>query len=158
MTTPKHCPHCGCAFDQHSTPQRNRYFAVIRALYMHWPERHLITGAAIEFQPEDETHLRKWLQVKAGYKTVTTVEVPSADPAITKLVMLATESIIKAAGGYAFIRPHGDGLAVFTSRSIKVHALSGKEFTRLNDAVAEVIANETGHDPEQLLRETERAA
>ena len=160
MTKPlQSCPHCGCELAKiRSAPQHRRYFAVIRALYMHWPERHLETGWAIDFRPESEDQLRKWLQIKAGYFTITSIEVPSDDRAIIKLAMLAAEGVAKAAKDYILIQPNAGGLTCFTSKSISYNALGHSEFTKLAQAVEEVIVIETGHDPSRLLRETERAA
>lgn len=153
------CPHCGCKIDgktkPRSSPQLRRFFAMLRAMYRHWPED-------AEFQPESEEALRKWALIKAGHKDTTDVAVPFADdqPGLTRLVAVSVEACVRGAGGYAFIRPHPDGglLRVFKAKSIAFDKLGQAEFNALNDAVETVYARETGLDPETVLRENERAA
>jgi hypothetical protein len=153
------CPHCGCKIDgktkPRSAPQLRRFFAVLRAMFSHWPE-------TAEFQPESEEALRKWALIKAGHKDTTDVAVPFADdqPGLTRLVAVSVEACVRGAGGYAFIRPHPDGglLRVFKAKSIAFDKLGQAEFNALNDAVETVYARETGLDPETVLRENERAA
>jgi hypothetical protein len=143
------CTHC----NKRSPEDHRRFFGVIRAAFHHWPEAH-------EFQPDSEEHLRKWLLIKAGYRDVTTIPVEYADaqPAMLQLVVLTVEAAMKAAGGYAFVRPHGVGLAIFAAKSIKWDTLSQKKFNIVRDAVESVIKAETGLEPDDILKETERAA
>jgi len=154
------CPNCGFVLDGHASrsPQdHRRFFAVIRATYTHWPESH-------EFDPDNAEHLRKWLLCKAGFRDVTTIpvdfpiELAKEHPALMKLVMLAVEAAIKAAKGYAFPRIHGDCIAVFSAKSIQWDKIDQKEFNKVREAVEEVIEAETGLKPDQLLKETEKAA
>lgn len=151
------CPSCGFVMDQHakgrSLPDHRRFFGVIRAAYHHWPEAH-------EFQPDSAEHLRAWLLCKAGYRDVTSIPVEFAEdqPALLRLVALAAEGAVKAAKGYAFIRPHGAGLAVFSAKSIAWDKLKQSQFHEIRDAVEHVIEAETGLKPDDLLRETEAAA
>ena len=156
MTT---CPHCGCSIDGKSKPrsldQLRRFFAMLRAMKAHWPE-------SAEFQPDDTEHLRKWALIKAGHRETTDVPVSWAEdqPGLTKLASLAIEAALKAAGAYAFIRPHPEGglVRVFKAKSIAFHKLSQAEFNKLNDEVEAVYASETGLDPETVLKESESAA
>lgn len=156
MTT---CPHCGCKIDAKTKPrsldQMRRFFAVLRAMFSHWPETS-------EFTPESEEHLRKWVLIKAGHRETTDVPVSFAEdqPGLTKLTALAIEGALKAAGAYAFIRPHPEGglVRVFKAKSIAFDKLGQAEFNALNDAVETVYAQETGLDPEQVLKESEKAA
>ena len=74
MTKHAHCPSCGVdlaepqkKWKRRSVPQHRRYFALVRAAYYHWPEKH-------ELKPQSEEHLRKWLQAKAGHRVVETVD------------------------------------------------------------------------------------
>lgn len=154
------CPHCGC--DNHpekgkprSVEQLRRFFGMLRAMYRHWPE-------AAEFQPESEEHLRKWALIKAKHSETVDVAVPFAEeqPGLTRLVAIAVEACVRGAGGFAFIRPHPEGglLRVFKAKSIAFDKLGQAEFNALNDSVETVYATETGLDPEQVLRENERAA
>ena len=154
------CPHCGCGLDPEkgkprSVAQLRRFFAVLRAMKSHWPE-------AAEFQPESEEHLRKWVVCKAGYRESTDVAVPYAEdqPSITRLAAMAIEQAIKAAGAFAFVRPHPDGglVRVYKAKSIAFPAMGPAEFSKLNDEVEAVYKAETGLDPDQVLKEEEHAA
>lgn len=149
------CPTCGLQRTRapRSPDDHRRFFAVINAAYHHWPEGH-------EFEPDNVSHLRKWLLCKAGYRDVTTIPVDYAEdqPGMMKLVTLTVEGAVKAAGGYAFVRPHGAGLAVFKARSIAWDKIGQKEFNVLRDAVEEIITAEIGMAAAELLRQTETAA
>jgi hypothetical protein len=150
MSHIKLCDHCPTKGGR-SLPQHRRYFALIKAAHMHWPETH-------EFQPDNEDHLRKWLQCKAGHYSTTRIEVPSADPAIMTLARLAAESAVKAAGGTAWIKPVEHTLIVFTPKSIAFDKLGHKEACRLFDEVAGVLEAEIGIKADDLMREHEAAA
>jgi hypothetical protein len=157
----KTCPRCGYQERRvRSQAQHNRYFAVIEALFHHWPEHHLVTGEVIDFVPDDPTHLRKLLQIKAGYRNVTLIEVPGDNPTPKdiKQALAVAEAVAEVADPYIFIRLHGGALAVFTSKSINYDTLTAAPFIKLSNAVDEVIVTETGFDPETLLREHRRAA
>lgn len=153
------CRWCGCEQDDkskpRSVPQLKRFFAMLKAMFAHWPE-------GTEFSPDDTEHLRKWALIKAGHRETTDVPVAWAEdqPGLTKLAALAIEAALKAAGAYAFIRPHPEGglVRVFKAKSIAFDKLGQAEFNALNDAVETVYASETGLDPETVLREHEQTA
>lgn len=154
------CPHCLCDLDPvkgkpRSLDQLRRFFGMLRAMKMHWPER-------AEFQPENEEHLRKWALVKAGHRETTDVPVEWAEdqPGLTKLASLAIEAAIQAAGTFAFVRPDSNGgrVRVFKAKSIAFAKLGQSEFSRLNDEVEAVYRAETGLNPDDVLKQTERAA
>ena len=132
-----------------------RFFAMLRAMFSHWPEN-------AQFSPESEEHLRKFILIRAGYRETTDIPVAFAEdqPGLTKLTALSIEAALKAAGAYAFIRPHPDGglVRVFKARSIAFNQMGQDEFNALNDAVEAAYAQETGLDPEQVLKQTEQAA
>jgi hypothetical protein len=135
-----------------SPADHRRFFGVIRAAFLHWPERH-------EFQPEEPEHLRAWLLCRAGYKSVTEIPCPpDSPPAVAKLATLAAEAAIKAAKTYGFVRPQGDALYVFAPKSLAWESLGQKEFGQVRESVEEVIKCETGKEASELLRETTRAA
>lgn len=151
MTT---CPHCGGDLDvgtgkPRSLEQHRRYFAVIRAVFHHWPEAH-------ETQFGDETECRKWLQMKAGHR-----EIGARIPLVginRERAMLVVEAAIRAAGSYAVPVIHGFTLVVFKPKSIAFGKLDHKAFCKLNDEIDAVIKAETGLDADQLLKEHEAAA
>jgi len=148
------CPVCGFAtpktgIDPRSIDQHRRYFAVIRAVFYHWPESH-------ERQFTDETELRKWLQMKAGYREIG-AQMPLAGINKEKALLLA-EAAIRAAGSYAMPVLHGSTLVVFRPKSIAFNRLSHLAFCELNKTIEDIIRAETGLDPEQVLIEQEGAA
>ena len=146
-----HCPVCGCAIDREprSLAQLRRYFAMIRATFHHWPESH-------ERQFASEEECRKWLQMKAGHREIGAT-IPLTGMSKERAMLLA-EAAIRAAGSYAVPVIHGDTLAIWRPKSIAFSKLGHKEACRLFDDVADVIRAETGIDPEEMMRETERAA
>lgn len=149
-----YCPECGAILDKagkspRSVPQLRRYFAMIRAAFLHWPEKH-------ERQFASSEELRAYLQMKAGYREVAAT-IPLIGIPKDRAVFLA-EAAIRAAGGYAMPVLHGDTLAVFKPKSIAFGKMKHSDFCKLVDGVSDVIFAETGMRGEQLLLETERAA
>jgi len=154
MTRQHHCPECGAVFEdkaqRRSVPQLRRYFAICRAAHAHWPSEH-------EFQPRDETHLRKWLQTRAGRFVVRrTARIESVDPA--KVYALLRAFLDGAADNSLFLELHDNRIVELQALSIDFDALSSSDFSRLKDEVCSVIEAELGIPAGQLLRETERAA
>ncbi len=148
------CPHCGAdAKSGRSSPDHRRFFALINAAFVHWPE-----GA--EFVPSESEHLRSWLLCKAGYCERTPVEYPAGDvsPHYTKLMAIACESALRASNGRGFIRVHGDQIVVFTPKSIAWDKLDQKQFNDIRDKVTDVIEDVLGVRAELLLTEHESAA
>lgn len=132
------CPHCGSA--PRSNDDHKRFFALIAAAYDQWPESH-------EFQPDSAEHLRSWLLCKINYRNTTMVET-STDP---KAAVLVVEAAFKAAGSYAFVRPYGDGLAVYAPKSIAWDKLDQKQFGPVRDEVSGLIESVLSVTAEQLL-------
>ena len=68
------CPHCLGDIEKKTKPrsldQMRRFFAVLRAMYAHWPE-------SAGFQPHSEEHLRKWVTCMAGHREVIKTKVIS---------------------------------------------------------------------------------
>jgi len=127
-----------------SLDQIRRYFAMLRSVYHHWPETH-------EHQFSDETEMRKWLQMKAGYRDIG-AKIPLTGIPKAKAMFLA-EAAIRGAGSYAMPIIHGDTLVVFVPRSIAFHKMAHSDFCKLNNEIDEVITAETGLDPDQCLAE-----
>lgn len=160
-----HCPHCGCDLPTtggagdgqrtRSNPQLRRFFSVIKAAFHHWPESH-------DFRPESPEHLRKFLLCGAGYSEHTDIPVEWAEdqPGVTKLTALAIEAAIRAADGYAFVRPakHGGRVRVYKAKSIAYHKLSHADACRLFADIDLIIKAELGVEPDELLKQTEMAA
>jgi hypothetical protein len=142
-----HCPHCGG--DLHdkprskprSVPQHRRYFALIRAAHSHWPETH-------RFQPMSEEHLRKWLQAKAGYANIRTVDTAGMN---TQSAIVAVAAQLAAADPMNFTSVVGSRFHVIESKSIDFDALPHLAACSLFDAVADKIRAETGLGPDRIM-------
>ncbi len=151
----KHCPHClseiGAASKVRSGPQLRRFFAVLRAMYAHWPED-------CSFQPHSEEHLRKWATCMAGHREVIkTMTLPQTDnPSLAAAMMATVEALLEMDGRIG--RWKGMTFSAYQAKSIAFHKLSQSEFNKLNDEVEAVYASETGLDPETVLREHEQTA
>ena len=143
------CPTCKRPMGSpRSWQQHKRYFAVIKAIHFMWPESH-------ERQFPDETALRKWLQMKAGHFTTTTVALYGIPLSKARLIV---QSALDGAEPYSEAVVQAGHLIVMTPKSINFDSLGHKAFCRLNDEIDAVIFAETGFDPEQVLKGTERAA
>lgn len=149
----KHCPHCKKYLGSpRSLLDHRRLFGLIRAAFYHWPHAH-------EFQPDNEEHLRAWLLCKSGYRETHTIAVNTTDdPQIVKVIALAVTSAIRAAGGYAFVRPDEGCIRVFSAKSIKFDTLDQMKFVAVRLAVEDVLKAELAIDLDTLLKETEHAA
>lgn len=141
------CPHCGCDLEPpkpskpRSVPQHRRYFAMIRHAFAHWPGDH-------DFTPSSETHLRRWLQAKAGYHLCKTVDTEGMTP---EHAVAAISAAMREAGEHPFVKSAGAKLYVFHSPSIDFDTLPHLKACALFDAVAEVIAAETGRKMSEVL-------
>ena len=150
MTT---CVHCGCDVEtpskRRSVEQLRRYFAMIRAAFVHWPESH-------EWQFANAEELRSFLQIKAGYRVVG-ANIPLVGLNKDKALMLVAASI-RGAGSFAIPTFYDNSIVVFKPKSIAFHKMGPAEFCALNDSVSVVIEQETGTPAAEFLRQTEAAA
>ncbi len=152
----KTCPHCGVELEAkpkgnskpRSVPQHRRYFALVKAAHSHWPEHH-------RFQPMSEEHLRKWLQAKAGYATVRTVDTAGMD---TQSAIVAVAAMLAAADPMHFTSVTGARFHVIESKSINFDTLPHLAACALFDAVADTIKAETGLDPDKIMPPVRQAA
>jgi len=152
----KTCPHCGVEREAkpkgnskpRSVPQHRRYFALIKAAHSHWPETH-------RFKPMSEEHLRKWLQAKAGYATVRTVDTAGMD---TQSAIVAVAAMLAAADPMHFTSVTGARFHVIESKSINFDTLPHLAACALFDAVADTIKAETGLDPDKIMPPVRQAA
>lgn len=142
-----HCPHCGVDLTPpkkgkpRSVPQHRRYFAMIRAAFEHWPEHH-------RFRPITEERLRKWLQAKAGYAVVKTIDTAGMtnDWAVHTLA-----AAIANADPIHFVSATEAKLHIIQSKSINFDTLPHLAACALFDAVAEVIEAETDLKVSQIM-------
>lgn len=141
------CEHCGGYPSPHrgkprSVPQNARYHAMIKAAYMHWPER------ADLFQPGSIEHLRKFLQAKAGHRNVATVDTAG----MTRMQsVVAIAAAIKAAGEHHYVEAAGTKFYIITSKSIAFDELKHLAACALFDDVADVIEAETGLKVDEIM-------
>lgn len=148
------CPHCGVELESkpkgkpRSVPQHRRYFALVRAAFSHWPETH-------RFKPMSEEHMRKWLQAKAGYANVRTVDTAGMD-AQSAIVAVAAE--LAAADPMHFTSVKGARFHVIESKSIDFDSLPHLSACALFDAVSDTIRAETGLDPDKIMPPVRQAA
>lgn len=149
------CPHCGCEIETNrsgkprSVEQHRRFFAMIKAAFEHWPESH-------ERQFSSAEEMRKYLQMKAGYREVgATIPLTGINK---QRAMLLAEAAIRAAGSYAVPVINGDVLVVFKPKSIAFDKLSHKDACRLFDDVEAFIEDAIGVPAQTLLKEQERVA
>lgn len=139
MSSHVHCPHCGGDLappkkgKPRSVPQHRRYFAMIRAAFSHWPHDH-------RFRPMTDEHLRKWLQAKAGYAVVQTINTEGMS---NRQTVAALAAAIMIADPIHFVAATEEKLHVIQSKSIDFDTLPHLAACALFDAVAEVIEAET---------------
>ncbi len=134
------CHRCPLS-QQRSSDDHRRFFALVNAAFTHWPEQH-------DFKPDNAEHLRAWLLCKAGYRKTTMIE--TDEPAAT---VVAIEAAFRAADTYAFVRPYGDGVAVYSPKSLRFDKTDQKAFNAVRDEVSSIIESVIGVTAEQLLRE-----
>lgn len=133
------CHHCGS--QPRSSDDHRRFFALVKAAFEQWPE-----GG--DFTPDNIDHLRAYLLCKAGYRKTTMIE--TDEPAAT---VAAIEAAFRAADTYAFVRPYGDGVAVYSPKSLRFDKTDQKAFNAVRDEVSSIIESVIGVTAEQLLRE-----
>lgn len=131
-----------------SYQQHKRYFAMLRAVHFAWPETH-------ERQFANETALRKWVQMKAKHYTTRSLDLYGIPASKARLLL---QGYLDNAEPYSEARVLGNSLVIFSPASINYDTLGHADFCALNDEVDAVIREETGLEPDQVLRETERAA
>lgn len=147
------CPFCGSPSSVHKTkrslPQIRRYHKMVSLAFDNWPESHPHQFANAE-------ECRAYVQMKAGWREIG-AQIPLTGMSKERAMMLA-EAAIRGAGSYAMPIIHGDVLVIFKPKSVSFAKMSHLDFCKLNDAVEDVIRDIIGVEPEQLLKERERAA
>lgn len=139
------CPDCGAVIDKkRSIPQHRRFFAIIHAAFHQWPENH-------EFHPESSEHLRAWLLCKAGWFSAKYIE--AEEGADAKVIAASVEAAFEAADAVAFVRVHGDRVAVFAPKSIEFASADQRAFAPIAQAVDEIIEEALGVPPGELLKQ-----
>ncbi len=132
-----------------SLDQHKRFFGVIRALFNQWPEAH-------GFQPDNEEHLRAYVLVKSGHRSVKSFYVLNDEEAsdFARLLPMVTAVMLNR---YCWAWAQGDELRVAAPLTTNFKDMSHKEACAVYDKADEFIRS-IGFDPDQLLKEAEKAA
>ena len=149
-----HCPHCGCELERkgRSLQDHRRFFGLLKAAFLQWPETH-------PYHPASEEVFRAYLLVKVGHFDVTSIPAPEmcADhPPILQLFRLSVEATVAALSrrfGYCDIRVSAGGAEILTAKSIDFRTVSQRDFGPIREAVESLIEDAIGVKSEQLLRE-----
>jgi hypothetical protein len=126
-----------------SLDQHKRFFALMAAAFHHWPHSH-------PFKPKDAEHLRAWLLVRAEHCFIHEFEVGAKAGEFAKLIPIIGFMMFRC---HSWTKVIGNNVAVCVPQSIAFDKLGHNAFGALNNDVDQIIRNETGLDPEQLLRE-----
>lgn len=141
------CPHCGVELDEkpkgkpRSVPQHRRFYALVKAAHSHWPSDH-------RFQPTSAEHMRKYLQAKAGYHNIQTIDTAGME---ATQAIIAVAAALKAADPINFPAVVGSKFHVVSSKSIDFDSLPHLAACALFDAVADTIRAETGLDADAIM-------
>lgn len=129
------------------SPRSNRhqglFFAAIKSAFDNWPENH-------EFKPENEEHLRQFLEIKAGYRTALTVSLDTSEhkqgffAALTGAIAHAQAQGSKDSQKYVFIMSTAEKVFVVYANSISYSKLDQSEFNNVSNKVSDVLKEHTG--------------
>jgi hypothetical protein len=143
------CPACGwdCGSSRsskRSLQDHKRLFAIIGRAYQNWPEDH-------EFQPQSVDNLRYWLTCKAGpeFRNVRVHFLPDRE---RSLIVETVKDLLKTEID-KFPVEYKDGLAVITPKSISFETMPQAEFSKLRDAITDLIEATLGCKVEELTKE-----
>lgn len=132
-----------------SSPHHRKFFGVIAAAFTQWPESH-------EFQPEDEDHLRQWLEVAAGHRAHQDFPITeeNAPQVADMMVHFAT-----AIDGKKVFPRFGNGVVrLYWAESVAWSKLSQSDFNRVSKPCFDIIENVIGVPVDELRKKTEMAA
>lgn len=130
------CPECGCILDdpkEHSDPQRRRFFAIVREVWVNLPE-------SLSQQYPDSEVLRKTALCRTGWCDVQTVV------AGNKAAALEFAAVIRRIDRYAIVDVQGTVVMVFTARSMQKRQCPKKQFGEVSGKVLDWLSNLIGSD------------
>jgi hypothetical protein len=132
-----------------SLPQHKRFFGLVRALHHHWPEQ-------LEFQPDNEDHLRAYLLVKAGYRSVKTFypEIKGVSVDFAKMIPIVSAMMLHR---YCWAWADGEAVKVCAPESVAFDKLPHKKACQVLNDVEEFVRT-LGIEPDEILKQTESAA
>lgn len=146
------CPHCGSDISdgKRSQPDHKRLFAVIRRAYLTWPEGH-------RFKPVNAEHLRAWLICASGAEfreLVATFVMPEgADEATRKTFVASLQATINGTKGKGVVIPNGENAYIVAPVSMSFCKMDQRKFSRLRDAITDIIEAELQCKVEELTKE-----
>ena len=132
-----------------SVPQHRRFFGLVRAIYHHWPEH-------LEFQPDNEDHLRAYLLVKAGHRSVKTFypEVKGVSADFAKMLPIVSAMMLNR---YCWAWADGEAVKVAAPESTAFQKLPHKKACQVLNDVEDFVRT-LGIEPDEVLKQTEKAA
>ncbi len=146
------CQHCGGIIEHgRSGPDHRRFFAMVKAAYLNWPETS-------EFKPSNEETLRAYLLIRAaGHTNVAEVEIPesyAASETSRSAFRAAVEGACRSLSGptgYHELRVGDRALQVITAKSIDYANVGRREFNRIREAVELFLETTLNVTADQLL-------
>ena len=102
-------------------------FHAIKRAFDNWPEDH-------PFQPQDETQLRYWLEIEAGWGDCITFHNPRE----------ALKFIQNHWKDNMWTEVYSDVYTVYIAKSIKYNRMERGDFTKLMDNMDQVLMNSMG--------------
>jgi hypothetical protein len=135
-----------------SLAQHKRFFGLMTALYVHWPDSE-------KFKPDSMEHLRAYVLCKAGHRSIKSFYTDPNDgvsaAGLVKILPIIAQMMLDV---FCWVWEVGDDeIRVCVPLSIKFELLPHKKACEVFDAVDEYIRS-VGFDPDQLLKENEQAA
>jgi hypothetical protein len=133
------------ATEPRSERSHNHFFATVHESWMNLPEN------IAEHFP-NETRLRKWCLIKAGYRNERTY------PCETQAEAERLAAFIKPMDDYAVVMARDGTVTVYTAESQSKAAMGGKRFQESKTAVLDELARLTGTDVDTLKKNAGQAA
>lgn len=132
-----------------SIDQHRRFFGLVKALHSHWPE-------SMDFQPDSEEHLRAYLLVKAGHRSIKEffIAETAANEAVAHLIPIVSAMMLNR---YCWAWVSGDGIKVCAPLTTNFKDMTHADACKVYDAVDEWLRAQ-GIDPDELLKQQEQAA
>jgi hypothetical protein len=132
-------------YDERSPDSHKQYFATIREGFINLPEDWAECFA-------DETHLRKWLLIRCGFRNEKVVVCK------THAEALRTAAFVQEIDEYAVVIPSGLVVRFLHAKSQSYRAMGKAEFERSKTATLDLLAQMLEVSPEELEKAGRNAA
>ena len=109
-------------------------FGALREVFAQWPE-------TARFQPSNEKELRAWLEVMAGHQIVTYADIETENDVKALKIAYAIE---RKNGNFVWMMKKDGRIAIVRPDSINWESLDQLEYAKVFNAIADVLARETG--------------